>query len=49
MVPHNVAQVFRKSNIAVFSTGCVYPVVDVYTGGSVETDAPEPVGEYSMS
>ena len=49
MVPHNVADVFTKSKIAVFSTGCVYPVVDVYTGGSVETDQPDPIGEYSMS
>ena len=49
MVPHNVAEVFQKSNIAVFSTGCVYPVVDVYTGGSVETDKPDPIGEYSVS
>lgn len=49
MVPHNVADVFRDSRILVFSTGCVYPVVDVYTAGSVETDTPGPVGEYAMS
>jgi dTDP-4-dehydrorhamnose reductase len=49
MVPHNVAEVCTHSRIAVFSTGCVYPVVDVYTGGSVETDAPCPIGEYAMS
>ncbi len=49
MIPHNVADVFRASNIAVFSTGCVYPVAHVYSGGSVETDTPEPVGEYAMS
>ena len=49
MVPHNVAQVFTNSRIAVFSTGCVYPVVGVYTGGSVETDRPNPIGEYAMS
>ena len=49
MVPHNVAEVYTNSSIAVFSTGCVYPVVDVYTGGSVETDAPCPIGEYAMS
>jgi dTDP-4-dehydrorhamnose reductase len=49
MVPHNVAEVCIHSKIAVFSTGCVYPVVDVYTGGSVETDAPCPTGEYAMS
>jgi dTDP-4-dehydrorhamnose reductase len=49
MVPHNVAEVCRSSKIAVFSTGCVYPVVDVHTGGSIETDAPCPIGEYAMS
>jgi dTDP-4-dehydrorhamnose reductase len=49
MVPHNVAQTFLDSRIAVFSTGCVYPVVHVYTGGSVETDPPDPIGEYAMS
>lgn len=49
MVPHNVADVFRGSKVAVFSTGCVYPVVDIYTGGSVETDATNPIGEYAMS
>jgi hypothetical protein len=49
MIPHNVADVFRDSRIAVFSTGCVYPVVDVYTGGSTEADAANPIGEYAMS
>ena len=49
MVPHNVAQVFTDSRIAVFSTGCVYPVVDVYSGGAVESDSPNPVGEYAVS
>ncbi len=49
MVPHNVAQTFLDSRIAVFSTGCVYPIVHVYTGGSVETDPPDPIGEYAMS
>ena len=49
IVPYHVASVFRDSRIAVFSTGCVYPIVDVKTGGSVETDPPDPIGEYSMS
>lgn len=49
MVPHNVAEVCRNSRIAVFTTGCVYPVVDVSTGGSVETDPAAPIGEYAMS
>ena len=49
IVPYHVASVFRNSRIVVFSTGCVYPLVDVKTGGSVETDPLEPIGEYSMS
>jgi dTDP-4-dehydrorhamnose reductase len=49
MVPHNVAEVCQNSKISVFSTGCVYPVVDVSTGGSVEADPPCPIGEYAIS
>ena len=49
MVPHNIAEVCTNSRVAVFSTGCVYPVADVYTGETVETDAVRPVGEYAMS
>ncbi|OHB45965.1 MAG: hypothetical protein A2Y13_05375 [Planctomycetes bacterium GWC2_45_44] len=49
MVPHNVASVFTASRIAVFSTGCVYPVVQLGSGGSVETDTANPVGEYAQS
>lgn len=49
MVAHNVAQVFTKSRIAAFSTGCVYPVVDLSTGGSTEEMRVDPVGEYTMS
>lgn len=49
MIPHYVADVFRDSRTAVFSTGCVYPPVHVYSGGSVETDSPDPIGEYSVS
>lgn len=48
-VPHNVASIFTQSNIAVFSTGCVYPIVDLSTGGSTEQDKPQPIGEYAMS
>jgi uncharacterized protein YbjT (DUF2867 family) len=48
-VPHIVARTFADSRIVVFSTGCVYPVVDVATGGPTERTPPEPIGEYSMS
>lgn len=49
MIPYHVADVFRDANIVAFSTGCVYPLVDVSTGGSVETDPPDPIGEYACS
>ena len=48
-VPAMVAEHFKESRIVAFSTGCVYPLVPVATGGSVETDCPEPVGEYAQS
>lgn len=47
--PAYVGEHFNESRIVVFSTGCVYPLVGVGSGGSVEQDAPEPVGEYSQS
>ncbi len=49
VVPVYVAQHFRDSRIVVFSTGNVYPFVPVDRGGSVESDAPEPIGEYAQS
>lgn len=49
MVPAFVAARFAASRIVAFSTGNVYPLVPVASGGSSETDAPEPVGEYAQS
>jgi nucleoside-diphosphate-sugar epimerase len=49
VVPAIVAERFRNSRIVVFSTGNVYPLRDVASGGSRETDAPAPVGEYAQS
>ena len=49
LVPYHVARAFKASRIAVFSTGCVYPLVQASTGGSTEADPPDPVGEYAMS
>lgn len=48
-VPAMVAESFKDSRIVAYSTGCVYPLVPVSTGGSLETDNPEPVGEYAQS
>lgn len=47
--PGLVADRYRASRIVVFSTGNVYPFVSAAAGGSVETDAPQPRGEYASS
>jgi dTDP-4-dehydrorhamnose reductase len=49
IVPYHVARTFQQSRIAAFSTGCVYPVAHVFSGGSPETQPADPVGEYAMS
>ena len=49
VVPAIVASRYRDSRIAAFSTGNVYGLVPVTSGGSVETDSMNPTGEYAMS
>jgi len=48
-LPAFIAQQHRASRIVVFSSGNVYPLVPPQSGGSKESDAPGPVGEYAMS
>jgi nucleoside-diphosphate-sugar epimerase len=48
-LPALVVENFKQSRIVVFSTGCVYPLVPVESGGSREIDTPDPVGEYAQS
>lgn len=49
-VPAMVAEVFAKSRIVAFSTGCVYPYVDVEKGGATEdVPAVPPPGAYANS
>lgn len=48
-LPGLVVEKFKNSRIIAFSTGCVYPLVKVTSGGSIESDTPEPIGEYSQS
>ena len=48
-VPFMVAETFRDSRIVAFSTGNVYGLSPVPLGGSLEGDALNPVGEYSIS
>jgi len=49
LLPGMVAQRYSKSRIGAFSTGNVYPLVPVTSGGCRETDPTGPVGEYAMS
>jgi nucleoside-diphosphate-sugar epimerase len=49
IIPAHVASHYRSSRIVAFSTGNVYPLVHLNSGGSVETDACGPVGEYAQS
>jgi nucleoside-diphosphate-sugar epimerase len=48
-LPGLVANQFRDSRIAVFSTGNVYGLSSVSNGGSRESDSLNPTGEYAMS
>ena len=49
IVPYHAARTFLDSRIVEFSTGCVYPVMNVYTGGATEETPVGPIGEYAMS
>lgn len=48
-LPALVAEHFHNSRIVAFSTGCVYPLVPLNTGGSIESDQPVAIGEYAQS
>jgi nucleoside-diphosphate-sugar epimerase len=49
VVPAHCADRYADSRIVAFSTGNVYPLVPVSSGGARETDATAPVGEYAAS
>lgn len=49
VVPGIVADRYRHARIVAFSTGNVYPLVPVASGGAREADAPAPLGEYANS
>jgi len=49
VVPSIVAERYAKSRIVAFSTGNVYPLVPVASGGAREEEPPAPVGEYAAS
>jgi nucleoside-diphosphate-sugar epimerase len=49
LLPALVAERYAASRIVAFSTGNVYPLVPVTTGGATEELPPDPVGEYAQS
>jgi nucleoside-diphosphate-sugar epimerase len=49
VLPAVVARRYAGSRIAAFSTGNVYPLVEVASGGCRETDPVGPIGDYAMS
>ena len=48
-LPGMVCQKFSQSKIVAFGTGNIYPLTPVTLGGAMESDSPNPVGEYAMS
>lgn len=48
-LPALVAERYRHSRIVAFSSGNVYPLVPIVSGGATEETAPEPLGEYAQS
>lgn len=48
-LPGAVAEYYRSSRIVAFSSGNIYPLVPVSSGGATESTAPGPVGEYAQS
>ena len=48
-LPGRVAERYRSSRIVAFSTGNVYPLVPVASGGATEATPTAPVGEYAQS
>lgn len=48
-LPGRVAQRYAGSRLVAFSSGNVYPLVPISSGGATEDLAPDPVGEYAQS
>jgi nucleoside-diphosphate-sugar epimerase len=49
LVPAMIAEAFSQSRIVAFSTGNVYPQVDILHGGATEATLPDPPGAYANS
>ncbi len=49
ILPSKVAERYQSSRIVAFSSGNIYPMEPLHSGGSRERTPPAPVGEYGMS
>ena len=49
LVPAYAAERYRDAKLVALSTGCVYPLVPVDSGGATEATPPEPLGEYASA
>jgi nucleoside-diphosphate-sugar epimerase len=48
-LPGQVVRRYRTSRLVIFSTGNVYPLVPIASGGATEDQPTDPVGEYAQS
>jgi nucleoside-diphosphate-sugar epimerase len=48
-LPGLICQKYRQARVVAFSTGNVYGLAPLALGGSVETDPPNPMGDYALS
>lgn len=49
ILPYLAAERFPHANIVAFSTGNVYGMAPVVSGGFCEDDLPQPIGEYALT
>ncbi len=49
LVPGSIGEKYKSSQIVVFSTGNVYPLMPIDTPGATEHTTPDPIGEYAQS
>ncbi|HEX2033562.1 MAG TPA: NAD-dependent epimerase/dehydratase family protein [Chloroflexota bacterium] len=49
LMPALVARRYAASRLVAFSSGNVYPLVPIGSGGATESTPPEPIGEYAQS
>lgn len=46
LIPAAVCKRYAEAKVVALSTGCVYPMMSVASGGATEDTATEPIGEY---